>query len=613
MTTSRVSRPRARRLAVAALIVALFAVAGAVGGRLAAAPAQGPAADPNVIVNPVMYQGLRYRSVGPHRGGRVTAISGVRQQPCTFYQGATGGGVWKTTDCGALWTPIGDGQIETGSIGAIAVSESHPDIVWVGTGSAAIRSNVIIGRGVYKSVDAGRTWSLVGLRDGGQIGAVAIHPSNPDIVWVAVGGSPFGPTEMRGIYKTTDGGKTWTRTLFVNRETGARVVAINPSNPDEVYAAMYRGFRKGWDIISGGPASEGGIYKSTDGGVTWAKLSAGLPQRLIGKIDLDVARSKPSIVYAMVEAPGPEGGLYRSDDSGATWTLVNNSMRLRARPFYFHYVDVNPKDENEVWVNELGLWKSTDGGKTFAGIPTPHGDNHGIWFNPDNPETAIQCNDGGANVTRDGGRTWSSILNQPTGEFYMVAVDDQFPYRLYGPQQDNSTMVRAEPAARRVGPRLAAADLGPGVGMRDGPGLAAARRLGRLGRVQGRGGPLRRGDRPGAALLGLPAEPVRPQPEGHQVPLPEADRRLPLAARSEDRLPGVARAAPVDRRRRHLGDHQPRPDGLRARQAGDAGDPDHARHHGRGGLQQHLRDGGVAPREGRAVGRRERRPGARLA
>ena len=441
MTISRLSRPRARRHAVAALIVALFAVAGAVGGRLAAAPAQGPAADPNVIVNPVMYQGLRYRSVGPHRGGRVTAISGVRQQPCTFYQGATGGGVWKTTDCGALWTPIGDGQIETGSIGAIAVSESHPDIVWVGTGSAAIRSNVIIGRGVYKSVDAGRTWSLVGLRDGGQIGAVAIHPSNPDIVWVAVGGSPFGPTDMRGVYKTTDGGKTWTRTLFVNRETGARVVAINPSNPDEVYAAMYRGFRKGWDIISGGPASEGGIYKSTDGGVKWAQLSAGLPQRLIGKIDLDVARSKPSTVYAMVEAPGPEGGLYRSDDGGATWGMVNNSMRLRARPFYFHYVDVNPRDENEVWVNELGLWKSTDGGKTFTGIPTPHGDNHGIWFNPDTPETAIQCNDGGANVTRDGGRTWSSILNQPTGEFYMVAVDDQFPYRLYGPQQDNSTVV----------------------------------------------------------------------------------------------------------------------------------------------------------------------------
>jgi photosystem II stability/assembly factor-like uncharacterized protein len=441
MTTSRTFRPHGRHVAAAALIVALFASAGAVGGRLAMVSAQAPAADPNVVVNPVMYQGLKYRSVGPHRGGRVTAISGVRQQPCTFYMGAAGGGVWKTTNCGARWEPVSDGKMETGSIGAIAVAESNPDIVWVGTGSAAIRSNVIIGRGVYKSTDAGRTWALAGMRDGGQIGSVIIHPANPDVVWVAVLGSPYGPTDTRGVYKTTDGGKTWTRTLFVNRETGARVVAINPANPDELYAGMYRGFRKGWDIISGGPASEGGIYKSIDGGVTWAKLSAGLPQRLIGRIDIDVARSRPSTVYAMVEAPGPEGGLYRSDDSGATWANVNNSQRLRARPFYFHYVDVNPKNENEVWVNELSLWKSADGGKTFAAVSTPHGDNHGIWFNPDNPDYAIQSNDGGANVTRDGGRTWSSILNQPTAEFYMVAVDEQFPYRLYGPQQDNSTVV----------------------------------------------------------------------------------------------------------------------------------------------------------------------------
>jgi photosystem II stability/assembly factor-like uncharacterized protein len=402
------------------------------------APAQG---DPNVIVNPALFQGLRYRSVGPHRGGRVTAVTGVRQQPCTFYMGAAGGGVWKTTTCGSIWEPVGDGQIDTGSIGALAVAESNPDIVWAGTGSAAIRSNVVIGRGVFKSTDAGRTWKLAGLRDAGQIGSVVIHPTNPDVVWVAALGSPYGPTDMRGVYKTVDGGKTWTRTLFVNRETGARVVAVNPANPNELYAGMYRAFRKGWDIVSGGPASEGGLFKSTDGGDTWTKLTAGLPQRLIGKIDIDVARSRPSTVYAMIEAPGAEGGLCRSDDAGATWTNVNNSQRLRARPFYFHYVDVNPKHENEVWVNELSLWKSADGGRTFAEVQTPHGDNHGIWFNPDNPDYAIQSNDGGANVTRDGGRTWSSILNQPTGEFYMVAVDEQFPYRLYGPQQDNSTVV----------------------------------------------------------------------------------------------------------------------------------------------------------------------------
>jgi photosystem II stability/assembly factor-like uncharacterized protein len=441
------ARNRWRSLCSLTAAVAIVSLAGAGADRranidvLAASAQLASAVDPNVIVNPEMFQGLRFRSVGPHRGGRVTAISGVRQQPCTFYMGATGGGVWKTTNCGNLWEPVSDGQIDTGSIGAIGVADSNPDIVWVGTGSAAIRSNVIIGRGVYRSLDAGKTWKLVGLRDAGQIGSVVIHPTNPDIVWVAALGSPYGPTDERGVFKTTDGGKSWTRVLFVNRETGARVVAINPRNPNELYAGMYRGFRKGWDIISGGPATEGGIYKSVDGGATWGKLSAGLPGNLIGKIDIDVAPSRPSVVYAMVEAPGPEGGLYRSDNAGGTWAMVNNSQRLRARPFYFHYVDVNPKNENEVWVNELSLWKSTDGGRNFTSVPTPHGDNHGIWFNPDNPEIAIQCNDGGANVTIDGGRSWSSILNQPTGEFYMVAVDEQFPYRLYTPQQDNTTVV----------------------------------------------------------------------------------------------------------------------------------------------------------------------------
>jgi photosystem II stability/assembly factor-like uncharacterized protein len=399
------------------------------------------AGDPNVVVNPTMFQGLRFRSVGPSRGGRVTAISGVRRQPCTFYMGATGGGVWKTTNCGISWDPVSDGQIDTGSIGAIAVSESNPDIVWVGTGSAAIRSNVIIGRGVYKSVDAGKTWKLVALRDAGQIGSVVIHPTNPDVVWVAAMGSPYGPNDERGVFKTTDGGKTWARTLFVNRETGARVLAINPSRPTELYAGMYRAFRKGWDIISGGPATEGGLYKSVDGGDTWGKLSAGLPQKLIGKIDIDVARSKPNIVYATIEAPAAEGGLYRSNDAGLTWALVNNSSQFRFRPFYFNYVDVNPANENEVWINELSLWKSTDGGRNFATVSNPHGDNHGIWFNPDNPGIAIQSNDGGANVTQDGGKSWSSLYNQPTGEFYMVSVDEQFPYRLYAPQQDNTTVV----------------------------------------------------------------------------------------------------------------------------------------------------------------------------
>jgi photosystem II stability/assembly factor-like uncharacterized protein len=427
------------RLAFAFLVLGLSAIV----------HSQQPASPPRIAiergssptVDPRDYQDLRWRSVGPTRGGRVTAAAGVRSQPCTFYMGGTGGGVFKTDTCGERWTPMSDGQIADGSIGSIDVSESNPNVVYVGTGSAAIRSNVIIGRGVYKSTDAGRTWKFVGLKDSGQIGALKVDPTNPDIAWLAALGSPFGPNQERGIFKTTDGGTTWRKVLYVNNETGGRALAINMSNPDEIYAGMYKGFRKGWDIISGGPASEGGIYKSIDGGEHWTHLTNGLPQNLIGKIDIDIARSQPRMVYAMIEAPGREGGLYRSDDGGATWRNVNAAVNLRSRPFYFNYVDVNPKNPEEVWVNALSLYKSTDGGRTFDVVQAPHGDMHGIWFNPDNPNFAIQCNDGGATVTTDGGRSWSSILNQPTAEIYMVSVDDQYPYRLYGPQQDNSTLV----------------------------------------------------------------------------------------------------------------------------------------------------------------------------
>ncbi|MGE0125966.1 MAG: WD40/YVTN/BNR-like repeat-containing protein, partial [Vicinamibacterales bacterium] len=385
------------------------------------------------LVPPAAYGALRWRNVGGARGGRVTGLAGVRQQPHTFYIGSSGGGVWKTDDAGINWYPVGDGDLTTGSIGSIDVAPSSPNHVWVGTGSAPIRSNVIIGRGVFKSTDAGRSFQFMGLKESGQIGGIRVHPSNPDIVWLAALGSPFGPNDERGIFKTSDGGRTWKKTLFVDHEHGGRDVEVDWQNPSIVYAAIYRGFRKGWDIVSGGPADKGGIYKSTDGGDTWKKISAGLPGKLIGKIDLDIARSNPNVLYAMVEAPGSEGGLYRSSDAGESWTLVNSSQRLRARPFYFHYVTVNPKNENEVWVNELGLHKSSDGGKTFTTVGTPHGDNHGMWFNPDNPDIILQINDGGGNVSLNGGRSWSSILNQPHAEYYMVAVDEQHPYRLYVP------------------------------------------------------------------------------------------------------------------------------------------------------------------------------------
>jgi photosystem II stability/assembly factor-like uncharacterized protein len=394
----------------------------------------------NIVVNPNTYQDLRWRSIGPHRGGRSTAAAGVRTQPNVFYMGATGGGVWKTENYGVTWTPISDGQIATGSIGAIDVSDSNPNVIYVGTGSEAIRSNVILGRGVYKSTDAGKTWQFSGLKDVGQIGQLKIHPSNPDIAYVAAIGNPFGWGPERGVYRTKDGGRTWDKVLFINDQTGAVSVAINWSNPNEIYAGAWRGQRKPWTIISGGPAAEGGVYKTTDGGDRWTRVGNGFPDDLIGKVWVDVAQSNPKVVYAQVEAKGAKGGLYRSADSGATWTIVNSSGSIRARPFYFNKVFVNPKDDNEVYVTALGFQRSTDGGRTFTAIPTPHGDDHIVWINPDNPKIFIETNDGGANVTLDNGKSWSTQLNQPTGEFYMVDADEQFPFRIYGPQQDNSTV-----------------------------------------------------------------------------------------------------------------------------------------------------------------------------
>src|SRR5947199_4799959 len=333
-------------------------------------------ADPNTIIDPKTYQDMRWRQVGPHRGGRSTAVAGVRTQPNVFYMGASGGGVWKTENFGVTWVPAADGQISTGSIGAIDVADSNPNVVYVGTGSEAIRSNVILGRGVYKSTDAGKTWQFTGLKDVGQIGQIKVHPKNPDVVYVAAQGNPFGWGPDRGVFRTKDGGKTWQNVLFINDQTGVTSVAINWSNPNEVYAGAWRAQRKPWTIISGGPASEGGVYKTTDGGDHWSHTSNGLPDDLIGKVGLDIAQSNPKVVYAIIEAKGAKGGVYRSADGGLHWTLQNSDQRLRARPFYFNKMFVNPKDENDVWVTELGFHHSTDGGRTWPAVETPHGDNH---------------------------------------------------------------------------------------------------------------------------------------------------------------------------------------------------------------------------------------------
>jgi photosystem II stability/assembly factor-like uncharacterized protein len=389
-------------------------------------------------VDPALFKGLRYRMVGPNRGGRVTAVTGVPSEPATFYMGVASGGIWKTTDAGQNWFPISDGKIPVGSIGAIEVAPSDPTVVYVGTGSDDIRSNVSIGRGVYRSIDGGQTWSFDGLHDVGQIGAVRVHPANPDIVYVSATGDPFKPTPDRGIYRTRDGGRSWQKVLFVSDSTGASDVEMQPGNPNVLFAVMWRGQRKPWTIISG--AHEGGVYKTIDGGDHWTKLTAGLPNELVGKGNIAVTPANPNRLYLLYEAK-PGGGLYRSDDAGETWTLVNSQASLITRPFYYTTLAADPANPDVVYGGAEGFFKSTDGGKTFRNFPTPHGDNHDMWINPRNDSIMIQANDGGANVSLNGGRSWSTQYNQPTAEIYQVYTDSEVPYRLYGAQQDNTTVI----------------------------------------------------------------------------------------------------------------------------------------------------------------------------
>ena len=394
-------------------------------------------------VDPAFFNGLHYRLVGPSRGGRVTTVTGVPSQPKTFYMGVASGGLFRTTDGGVTWVPITDGKVPLGSTGCVAVADSDPNVIYLGTGSDDVRSNVSTGRGMYKSTDGGQTWKFIGLYNAGQIGGVRIHPTNPNIVWVSAQGDAFKANAERGIFKTTDGGQTWKKVLFVSDQVGAMDVELQPGNPDVVYAWMSVLERKPWTIISG--AREGGFYKSTDGGEHFNKITNGLPTELIGKANLAVTAAKADRIYALVEAK-PGGGLYRSDDAGQTWTAmkpqpaqIGNGMIQR--PFYYVALGADPTNADVVYTGAEGFYKSSDGGKTFTVFRTPHGDNHDIWISPKDGNIMIQSNDGGANVSFDGGRSWSSQLNQPTAEIYGVWVDNQFPYKLYGAQQDNTTVI----------------------------------------------------------------------------------------------------------------------------------------------------------------------------
>ncbi|HYL02488.1 MAG TPA: hypothetical protein VEU54_03645 [Steroidobacteraceae bacterium] len=405
-----------------------------------AAAGAAPAADaPTVPVNASLFKALRWRGIGPYRGGRALAVAGIPGDANTFYFGAVAGGVWKTTNGGATWLPLTDGT-PISSVGALAIAPSNHDIIYVGTGEAAPRGNMTYGDGVYRSVDGGKTWSHLGLEDTRQIGALIVDPKNPDIVLVAAFGHAFGPNRQRGVFRTSDGGKSWTRVLYRDEQTGAIDVSFDPHNSSIVYAALWQARRQPWNFSSGGPGS--GLYRSTDGGVTWKRLSGnGLPPGILGRIHVSVSGADSNRVYAMIEAA--EGGLFRSDDAGVHWRRINDDGRLTQRAWYFSTILADPKHVDTLYAENTGLFRSTDGGKTFQLLPARHGDHHGIWIDPTDPERLIEASDGGASVSVDGGKTWSSQENQPTAQFYHVAVDDRFPYYAYGAQQDNTSIAIA--------------------------------------------------------------------------------------------------------------------------------------------------------------------------
>ena len=395
-----------------------------------------PTASPTPAADPGLFSALRWRSIGPYRGGRVLAVTGIAGDPDTFFFGAVAGGVWKTTNAGATWEPLTDGT-PISSVGALAIAPSDHRVIYVGTGEAAPRGNMTYGDGVYKSVDGGKTWSHIGLEDSRQIGALIVDPHNADIVLVAAFGHAFGPNKERGVFRTTDGGKSWTKVLYKNEETGAIDVSFDPHDSSIVYAALWQARRQPWNFSSGGPGS--GLYRSTDGGATWKQLTGGgLPAGILGRIHVSVSGADSRRIYAMIEAK--EGGLYRSDDGGATWKRISDDGRLTQRAWYFSTVLADPKNVDTVYAENTGLFRSTDGGKTFELLPARHGDHHGIWIDPTEPNRLIESSDGGASVSVDHGKTWSTQENQPTAQFYHVAVDNRFPYYLYGAQQDNSSV-----------------------------------------------------------------------------------------------------------------------------------------------------------------------------
>ena len=380
---------------------------------------------------------LEFRCIGPFRGGRSAAVAGVEGKPLLFYMGATGGGVWKTENGGTTWTNISDGYFG-GSIGAIAVSASHPNVLYVGGGEVTVRGNVSPGTGMYKSVDGGRSWKDMGLKASRHIPRIRIHPTNPDIVYAAVLGDLFKNSDQRGVFKSMDGGQTWKRTLFANERAGAVDLILDPVNPDVLYASTWNVRRTPYDFSSGGEGSA--LWKSDDAGETWTSLmeQEGMPKGPHGIIGVTVSPVNPDRVWAIIE--NEAGGVYRSDDGGNAWELVNSDRSLRQRAWYYTRIYADTEDVNRVYVMNVAYHVSTNGGQTFEARYAPHGDHHDLWIAPEDADRLIIADDGGAQISYDAGATWSTYMNQPTAQFYRVTTDDSFPYRIYGAQQDNSAI-----------------------------------------------------------------------------------------------------------------------------------------------------------------------------
>jgi photosystem II stability/assembly factor-like uncharacterized protein len=387
--------------------------------------------------DPSLFGALKWKSIGPNRGGRSIASAGSSTRPLEYYFGAVGGGLWKTTDGGQTWKPVTDGQIKSSSVGAVAISESNPDVVYIGMGETELRGNIMQGDGVYKTTDAGKTWKNVGLTDTQAIARVRIHPTNPDIVYVAALGHPYGPNAERGVFRSKDGGKSWQKVLYRNDRAGAVDLCFDPHNASVLYAAIWDAYRTPWSLSSGGPSS--GLFKTTDGGDTWKEItrSPGLPSGIVGKIGVSVSGADSNRVYAMVEAD--DGGVFVSDDAGATWKKISDDRKVRQRAFYYTRIYADPKDRETVYILNTSFFKSTDGGKTYKTIRAPHGDHHDLWIASNDPKRMINSNDGGANVSFNGGETWTQ-QNFATAQLYHIAITKDVPYHVCGAQQDNTTL-----------------------------------------------------------------------------------------------------------------------------------------------------------------------------